>query len=535
MAHALTRGLILPGLIFAGIFLFAPAFDKQGFTTTSSLSLEDKACGFVSEIPGQTITCYWFHPKSGGIKLPVAVFSKKPSSSHKQEALIYIPGGPGEGGQNSVDNLEFWSYWYQNSGLDRDFVVFTPRGTPGSHPYWSCSQYDITSMRLAAQNLSFEDETLAASAVLQECLAEFNRWLMAYTGGGVEQFSTRQQADDVLWLVKALAYRRWHVWGVSYGSRVALKVAERSVVHGISPTSLLLDSVYPYTEGRQSYWAALQDDAMAIHGQYFAEIQGTEYNFSLVWEHANARLERLVRQAGETPLFTLENWYKQFAVLSYYTNQSDYHSLYGAQAQPFLFYLNDHRLLALMFFVLYDPNLLGEFYAALLGLESGNPEWQQPMEVVLTAFVNSSFDPNFSSMVFFAAECRDNQRETEPEYLQAQQQFQKWSNYLRVMRTYDVCSMSIFQSEGIGVEQLNLPNTLMLGGERDHVTPSDWAMALASRIEGEGGKVRFYQVPKAGHSVILGDWCSADIIKAWLDTSQQQPGLFEPSQYCEGE
>lgn len=521
--------------MLASVILFNVVIEKQGASTKGLLPrLQAKSCGYVADFPGQTLACYWFFPADTEIKLPVAVFSKKPSAG-QQEALIYIAGGPGDGDQNSVDNIEYWSYWYQSSGIDRDLIVFTPRGTFGSHPYWNCLKYDITSMDLMAQNLSFEEETSVAFEVLTACLTEFNHWLHAHTHAGLEQFSTQQQADDVIALVNAFSYERWHLWGVSYGSRVALKVAERAGVSGIAPASLLLDSVYPYTEGRQSDWAARQEEAIALHGQYFAERLGLAQSFLAVWEHANTQLGQQIKEAVDAPIFTLENWYKKLSTPTYGTLQSGYRSLYGPQAQPFLFYMNEHRLLALMFFVLYDPNLLDDFYQALLLLESGNPQWRQPMGKVLTAFVNSSFDPSFSSMVFFATECSDNVRETETDYQRALKHFQKWREYLRIMRTNDVCKLSLFQSQGIGSEPRNLPNTFMLGGQRDHVTPSGWAEALASRMASKGSAVRFYRVPKAGHSVIFGGWCSTDIINAWLDTSPGEPREFEPAQYCVGE
>ncbi len=462
----------------------------------------------------------------------MAVFSKTQYQS--EEVLVYIPGGPGDGMQTESSNLGYWLDWYSESGITADFIVYTPRGVPGSKPYWFCDEYELESIKLLALNLSYQEELKLGHSLLDQCLGQFDDWLkskLKVKGSALALFGTVRQADDVLLLLEALGYERWHLWGVSYGSRVALVASEaaaKSERYKNKIQTQLLDSPYPLDRGRQSEWASLLDNALALHQQHWQRLNSDQSGaFIDYWYNANALIEKIQQSEAfdqvnieESKLYTVvDNWHSK---------NFDYPELNSNPVFDFQeigFYLNKHRLQAIMFFTLYDENLLERFYEALqafVAIDSDKELHEQPYSSLIETFVNMNFDPAFSSLVFYATECTDNERELDEAYERAVEQFPQWGEYLALLQQFDICKGDRFTA-GTSFQPNYVAGvpTMIVSGIYDPVTPSSWAYTLSQNMERQGNPVVLVNA-RASHSVIRSGACSIELVSNWLEESTRK-------------
>jgi len=114
------------------------------------------------------------------------------------EPTLFLHGGPGNIGTQLIDKFNTEEF-----RRNHDLVFFDQRGIGRSNPSIQCK--NLNSL-LKADPL-----------VIQECLNEF-----AAAGADIKGYDTRQSAIDLKELRKSLGISRWNVYGVSYGTRLAL-------------------------------------------------------------------------------------------------------------------------------------------------------------------------------------------------------------------------------------------------------------------------------------------------------------------------
>ena len=306
------------------------------------------------------VKCYWLSHE--GFLLPVMTFEFEAAVT--DSALVLVTGGPGEGGLFSSASVQSWLDWYQASGLNQALVLYGSRGTKGSLPSWRCDEYELASLRMIGLNLSYAEELRQSLPILNKCLASFDRMLAAApfnttsnhvfaipidvdatttainnsqyenlpstnpetdtveTNKGLGVFATAQQSGDLLALMAALRFRDYHLWGVSYGSRVVLQAAaefesklklnsttDTQLAVKLQPdtppfniTSLILDSIYPFEFGKQSEWGAILQHSMELQETLYTKDDERRFtSFAELYRYAEAaidELERLGKRSG---------------------------------------------------------------------------------------------------------------------------------------------------------------------------------------------------------------------------------------------
>ncbi|MBA3454278.1 MAG: alpha/beta hydrolase [Deltaproteobacteria bacterium] len=154
-------------------------------------------------------------------------YIKFDSPSASPNATIYLAGGPGGDG-NSILNyaVVLGSPFLTGLMADGDFLVISQRGTARSIPFLDC------------QTSNCEDFSV-------------NHDLSAYNTAG--------NADDVNDLRAALGYTKLNLYGISYGSRLALEIMRRhgdhvraSIIEGLVPSSIAWPAAIP-----ASFYSAL--------------------------------------------------------------------------------------------------------------------------------------------------------------------------------------------------------------------------------------------------------------------------------------
>lgn len=481
-------------------------------------SLQYRPCAY-RDISPSKVSCATFKtsPAHGRFDLPVAIVhanAGKPGGKSR-EALVLIPGGPGEGHQLAESNVEYWLEWAEMAGLTRDLILFDPRGTGESLPFWKCDDYDKKSIEWAAKNLDIQTELKLSHPVLRNCLLDYDKWLRenihatANPHPGVGVLSSVYQAGDINALLASLDYDAWHLWGVSYGTRVALLAANHKKVK-----SLLLDSPYPLNKGRLSEWPGLLDSAITKHREIYSTLysdKGKYPDFQTLWKRVTDRLD----QSPAT--FHVRTWDSK-------------------EGDTLTLVLNNDRLISLAYFVLYDPSLWLPFYEGLEFLQadshsrpgilqkamhkalaalqpSPSPEEKsESLTLVLEAFMSSTFDPLFNTMVYFAVECMDNPIEEESVYQAELKKYPGLSRYSQYDWQYHICRDPLFNKRRpVSLEQLTpIKPTVILSGQYDPVTPREWGVELQLQL---GNRARFHTVGGAGHAVTVSGVCGAGLFE----------------------
>ena len=137
-------------------------------------------------------------------------------------------------------------------------VIFVDRrGTHHADPLLSCAEYDNAINDGISISFSSEERTANHVAAVKACRDR-------YTAAGVDvaAYNTAENAADMADLRMALGIDEWNVYGVSYGSKLAL-VELRDHPEGIR--SVVLDSVSPPNNNiAEDWWSAPASSFKAI-------------------------------------------------------------------------------------------------------------------------------------------------------------------------------------------------------------------------------------------------------------------------------
>ena len=212
------------------------------------------------EMPkGYTIECGMVtvpedHAQPGGptIELAVAVV-RSMSLNPAPDPVLFIAGGPGGG---ALGDMSFWLEYMHPLLAKRDVVFFDQRGTGYSEPVMECPEIDPRAT-----------DPLEVYGLVGPITACRNR----LTGMGIDlsTYNSAQNAGDIAALREALGYEEWNLYGVSYGSRVALTVlrdhsqgVRSAILDAMTPVeaNLLLDDPANAQAGLQMLFAACQVD-----------------------------------------------------------------------------------------------------------------------------------------------------------------------------------------------------------------------------------------------------------------------------------
>lgn len=174
-------------------------------------------------------------PDGRKVVLPVAVVHT--ADPHPApDPVVYFSGGPGYPGLTDATG-----FLMKSQTGNRDVILFDQRGTGEAQPQLDCPEvHEATAVILGADN-SFETEGKTLNDALIAC-----RDRIRATGVDLNQYNTTATADDVADLRTAMGIKEWNMFGVSYGTTVAL-VTMRAHPEGVR--SVVLDSVLPTDVG----------------------------------------------------------------------------------------------------------------------------------------------------------------------------------------------------------------------------------------------------------------------------------------------
>ncbi len=174
------------------------------------------------------------------------------SATPKPDPVVYLSGGPGGAGSFEVALMV-----KRGLNADREIIFVDQRDTHRADPRLACPEweqfgYDSVSLPFAAQSTAAADV-----AALKPCR---DRWSAA--GVDLAAYNSTENAADIAELKAALGIDTWNVYGVSYGTKLALIVL-RDHAQGIH--AVVLDSVSPPANNiAETWWSAPASSFKAI-------------------------------------------------------------------------------------------------------------------------------------------------------------------------------------------------------------------------------------------------------------------------------
>lgn len=151
-------------------------------------------------------------PDGRTIRLAVA---RAPATSPtpRPDPIVYLVGGPGNSGLLSAPGL-LTAGW----NTDRDVIVIEQRGTLKAEPLLSCPELDAHLDIAVALAPTGPDAMAGESAAVTAC-----RDRLVAEGWDLAAYDSTQNAADVADLRVAMGIDEWNVYGVSYGTDLALQ------------------------------------------------------------------------------------------------------------------------------------------------------------------------------------------------------------------------------------------------------------------------------------------------------------------------
>lgn len=253
MRRSLLLAMFAPTLACAEPSTKTDAGDSEtGDEPAYEIELRERECPFV--IPtGRSATCHTLlvpldrtQPERGMVELPVAVLH--PAAAATRPPTVYFHGGPGGSG------FERASGWFgRPASQDGDFVVFDQRGSGMAVPSLDCPELEAGWIDAFVATGTPAEELEIARAAYAQCRDRLGDSI------DLDMFDTETSADDADDLRRALGYETWSVYGISYGTRLALEVLRR---HGAHVHTAVLDSVYPPQVGGVAWMVESGQEAL---------------------------------------------------------------------------------------------------------------------------------------------------------------------------------------------------------------------------------------------------------------------------------
>ena len=449
----------------------------------------DKPAGF-------EVDCGWLvapedrsDPNNGAtVQLHVAIF-RTTAEGAPADPIVYLEGGPGG---DALETIPFaFSQAFAPFTENRDFIMFDQRGTGFSSPSLECAESTDLAYELLDDDIPIEEALDAQLEALAACRQRLVQ------EADLSKYNSEASAADLADLRVALGYDEWNLFGISYGTRLALTTM-RDHPEGIR--SVILDSTYPPQVSLPLEAGINADRAFDV----FFKACATDLECTEAFPDLETRFFALVDALEAEPTTV--------TILDVFTFD-EYAGL-----------LDGDTLVSLLFQSLYSSDLIPILPGLIKEAESGD---YGSVELLLSNFLaNIDF---ISAGQTFSVQCREEVPFTDPEALEASGDFdpdikrfvESGANtgpfVLEVCDLWDVGEADPIENMAVNSD---IP-TLVLAGEFDPITPPSWGRLAAETLANS-----FYaEFPGLGHGTSVADSCALSIAQAFLDDPFTAPNV----------
>jgi pimeloyl-ACP methyl ester carboxylesterase len=491
----MKKWMIFIILLLLAIEVLATLSEHSDRMLKNSAYLEWTSCWFT--VPySQTVYCGYFYPsdnqtakKSQKNRLPVVILKNLKTAGTRQviSPILYLNGGPGVATGLDQEGIEDWWTWVEENEWPSDVVLFDQRGTGLSTPNLHCPKVQAMLRKSLDKSPSAKEEFQLWRQAVKECYQRLRQ-----TGVDLSRYTTTNSSRDVGELMAALGGNNWNLYGVSYGTRLALTVV-RDYPDQIR--SVILDSVYPPEINDLLEFPFIYDNALTT---LFKSCQ-TDSVCHATFPKLESSLFTLLEQLQQTPItLTVPN---------------------TTVGKPQKVVINDERFIEILFYALYSSETGQTLPGVITSARQGKYE---PLKPLVENYVDWLLDKNFSHAVYWSVECHDRApHTTRDDFLAKVTQFPRIRKFVEHQWDYDLCQVWKGGNAGDAFRTpvtSEIP-TLFLAGEYDPVTPPLWAREAASHFK----RGYFLTLPGIGHGVVNSDTCGSEVVREFLWSPFRKP------------
>jgi pimeloyl-ACP methyl ester carboxylesterase len=435
--------------------------------------------------PGAEIECGYLvvpedrgQPDGRAIRLAVAILKSR-ADNPAPDPVVFLAGGPGASALRRVGG------WLDTPFLEnRDFVLLDQRGAGYSEPALNCPEineavWDAFGLALSADEeiaLEVEAATLCRDRLVSE-------------GVNLAAYSSAASAADLDDLRRLLGYEEWNLYGISYGTRLALTVI-RDYPDGIR--SVILDSTYP---PRAETYVEMVPNAARAFDVLFAGC-AAHPACSAAYPEIEAVFYDLVERTDAEPIpIAVTNW---------------------TTGKPADLLITGDDLVAGVFSALYSTQMIPFIPLFIQQVADGNYDVLRPLaEEELPSGGGEGVGMTYSVI------CHEEAPFDDPEAIKAAvEDYPQLRGFLPFRAEREVCEIwGAGEASPIETEPVSsdVP-TLILTGQYDPITPPAWGRMAAETLS----RSFFYEFPGLGHGVTRSA-CPLDMAVAFVDDPTAAP------------
>lgn len=383
---------------------------------------------------------------------------------HRQEAVLAFAGGPG---QSAFDAAATFAHALRYARESRDILLVDQRGT-GKSGLLQCDGPDLTSQfALDENNLDLADMARRETGLCRDKLQV-----------DLSHYTTVAAAADFEAVRLALGYQQLHLYGGSYGTRMAQEYMRQYPSAVLTAT---LDGVVPFNQSFGAMGAASDASLEAVYA-YCDALPECRQQFP----NARAQLLQLQQTLTEHTISTTVRHPRTFELIELKLTRAKLQ-----QALRFALYRNSTRA---MLPLVIDQASKGD-YSALIGL-----------------MLAQDFASDLSVGVNFAVVCGEDQP-----FWTAQSKAEFTKSYLGQSWLQGAkASCNVWQVKPVAADytaplQTDTP-VLLLSGGLDPVTPPGWAELAMAKMR----NARHLVAPHATH-IVASQTCAPKLISQFIN------------------
>lgn len=416
------------------------------------------------------------------IELAVAIF-KSTSDTPKPDPIIYLEGGPGGNALQGIP-LSFEDR-FAPFLADRDFIMIDQRGTGYSKPLLACDEYTKLVYDTLDQNISLDESNRLVTEALLACHTR-----LAAQGIDFTAYNSVASAADLNDLREALGYDQWNLYGISYGTRLALTTMRE---HPEGIRSVILDSTVPLQSSETETPASVE--------RGFAQLfKGCSDDPACNTAFPNLRdtFYALVDQLDQKP------------VTGEATNP--------LTGDKYTVLLNGESLISVVFQAMYSTDVIPQLPKAIAAAAAGS-DYSLFLRLALSSAIQNEY---VSVGMYYTVRCNEEVPFDTPEALEAaedafpqQRGVFDMSSYTPVCNAWEAGKAPATENQPVTSD---IP-TIVLAGQYDPITsPADGQIAAKTL-----SRSFFFEFPGLGHGVSIDDDCPRGITEAFLDDPTSKP------------
>lgn len=401
------------------------------------------------------------------------------------DPLVYLSGGPGG---RVTRLLPVFNFLFGGFAESRDVVLMDQRGTGFSEPRLDCPGFSLAVYDGLALYEDLDEAIDQAADLMLECRQEYEE-----AGYDVTAYNSRENAADFEDLRQALGYDEWNIYGISYGSRLALTIL-RDFPEGAR--SAVIDGVVPPA---QQLYLETPNNGIGAYGVLF-ESCASDPDCSELYPDLERVFYETVQILDENPVeITVRR---------------------PSDGQSYEATLDGDFFAGSFFFSLYSSQVIGNLPYVIYSARAGN---YRPLidQVLPSYFIWDGIDVGMHYSVNCAEEIAFNTREEiEGATLEIDEDIRHFFDFDGLV-TWEICEEwgAVLPDSVENEPVLSDVPTLIFSGENDPITPPHWAQNASEYLSNH----HLFVVPGGGHGVTFSYTCAQFVVRDFIDDPNGEP------------